>query len=217
MSDYLAGLETFSVTVDASTEMLLRDGAKVQMTGTGKLILDREHGFRVVRDGPAGQSLIVFDGSRIAIANSAMAKHLLIPLEGGNDAAIDEVRSVLGTEVTGGADLLYAAPYEGLMYEVERGSYRGEVTVGGVSAHHLLYRAADIDWQLWIRAEGDPVPVKYVITSKWITGAPTFSVQFWDFTPGVRTEPASFAFTPPGGSVEIDPATLDGFDLLGEG
>ena len=41
MSDYLAGLETFSVTVDASTEMLLRDGAKVQMTGTGEVILDR--------------------------------------------------------------------------------------------------------------------------------------------------------------------------------
>lgn len=217
MSDYMGSLGSFSVTADASTDILTRDGAKVQMTATGELTLDREQGFRVVRRGPAGESTIVFDGSRVAIANGALGKHVFIPAEGGIDAAIDEVRSVLGTEVTGGADLLYASPYEGLMYDVERGSYMGEVTVGGVKAHHLLYRAADIDWQLWVRSEGDPIPVKYVITSKWLTGAPAFSVQLWDFKPGVATDAATFGFTVPEGSVEVDPATLDGLDLMGEG
>jgi hypothetical protein len=161
--------------------------------------------------------MIVFDGSRVAIANQAFGKHLFIPVEGSIDAAIDEVRSVLGTEVTGGADLIYANAYEGLMYEVESGTYMGEVTVGGVNAHHLLYRAKDIDWQLWVRSEGDPIPVKYVITSKWITAAPAFAVQFWNFTPNVATDAASFGFTPPEGSVEVDPTATDGLELLGDG
>jgi hypothetical protein len=42
MSDYLGGLGSFSVTADASTDILTRDGAKVQMTATGELVLDRE-------------------------------------------------------------------------------------------------------------------------------------------------------------------------------
>jgi hypothetical protein len=217
MSDYLGGLGSFSVTADASTDILTRDGAKVQMTATGELVLDREKGLSVTREGPAGKTTIVFDGSRVAIANEAFGVHLSIPVDGNIDRAIDEVRSVLGTEVTGGADLLYADPYEGLMLEVESGVYLGEVTVGGVNAHHLLYRAADIDWQLWVRSEGDPIPVKYVITSKWVTAAPAFTVQLWNFTPGVSTDAATFDFTPPEGSTEVDSTTLDGLEILGEG
>jgi hypothetical protein len=217
MSDYLAGLQTFSVTADASTEILMRNGAKMQLTATGDLVIDRALGFRVVRSGPAGQTTITFDGTRVGIANEALGAHLIIPAEGSIDAAIDEVRSVLGAEVTGGADLLYADPYEGLMLEVESGTYMGEVTVGGVHAHHLLYRAADIDWQLWVRSEGDPIPVKYVITSKWVTAAPSFSVQFNDFTPGVTTAPGDFVFTPPEGSEEIDPMAVQGLEIIGEG
>ena len=217
MSGYLAGLNSFGVTADASTEVMMRNGAKVQLTATGELVLDRDIGFHVTRKGPAGQTRIVFDGARVAIANQALGVHMFVPVEGGIDAAIDEVRTVLGAEVTGGADLLYANPYEGLMYEVESGTYMGEVTVGGVSTHHLLYRAADIDWQIWVRSEGDPIPVKYVITSKWVTGAPEFSVQLWNFTPNVATDEAGFSFTPPEGSKEIDPAAVEGLEVLGEG
>nr|WP_290442968.1 DUF2092 domain-containing protein [Rhodovulum tesquicola] len=216
-SDYLAGLGSFSVTADASTDILMRDGARVQPTATGQMVLDRETGFHVTRKGPAGQTTIVFDGTRVAIANEALAMHLFIPVEGGIDAAIDEVRAVLGTAVTGGADLLYANPYEGLIYEVETGRHMDEVTVGGGSAHHLLYRAAEIDWQLQVQSEGDPVPVKYVITSKWVTAAPTFSVQLWDVTPGVATDAETYGFTPPEGSTEVDPLTLDGLEIIAEG
>jgi hypothetical protein len=217
MADYLAGLESFSVTADASTEILMRNGAKLQLTATGDLVIDRALGFRFDRSGPAGQTTIAFDGTRVGIANQALGVHLVIPVEGTIDTAIDEVRSVLGAEVTGGADLLYADPYEGLMFEVESGTYMGEVTVGGVHAHHLLYRAADIDWQLWVRSEGDPIPVKYVITSKWVTAAPSFSVQFHDFTPGVPTAPGDFVFTPPEGSEELDPMSVQGLEIIGEG
>ena len=160
---------------------------------------------------------IAFDGTRVGIANEALGVHLLIPVAGTIDTAIDEVRSVLGAEVTGGADLLYADPFEGLMLEVESGTYFGEVTVGGVHAHHLLYRAADIDWQLWVRSEGNPIPVKYVITSKWVAAAPSFSVQFHDFMPGVETAPGDFAFTPPEGSEELDPMSVQGLEIIGEG
>lgn len=218
MSEYLGTLQSFSVTADAATDILTRDGAKVQLTATSDILLDRDQGFRATRTGPAGESVIVFDGEQVAIANEALGVHLTIAANGDIDTALDEVRSILGADVTGGADLLYADPYEGLMFEVESGRYMGEVTVGGVHAHHLLYRAADIDWQLWVRSDGDPIPVRYVITSKWVTAAPSFSVQFWDFSPGAAAEATAFDFVPPEGSTEVDPATLpNGLDIVGEG
>lgn len=217
MSNYMSTLESFSVTADASTEILLRNGAKVQLTTTSELLLNREKGFRITRAGPAGNSIIAFDGTRVGVANEALGLHLVFPVEGSIDHALDETRKLLGVEVTGGADLLYASPYEGLMLEVEAGFYLGEVTLNGVHAHHLLYRATEIDWQIWIGSDGDPVPLKYVITSKWLAAAPSFSVQFRDFTAGVATEPENFVFIRPEGSQELDPLTAPGFDILGEG
>jgi|GEM_PF-2003691 len=87
MSDYLAGPGSFSVTADASTDILMRDGAKGQLTATGQMVLDRATGFHVTRKGPAGQTTIVFDGTPIAIANEALGLHLFIPVAGDDDRA----------------------------------------------------------------------------------------------------------------------------------
>lgn len=46
MSDHLTGLQTFSVETDASTEIVLQNGQKVQMNASGSGVFDRERGFR---------------------------------------------------------------------------------------------------------------------------------------------------------------------------
>jgi len=116
---------------------------------------------------------------------------------------------VFGESAAGGADLLYADPCGNLMNGVERGDYMGATTVGGETAHHLFYRADDHDWQLWIRAEAPALPVRYVITSKWLTGAPQFTAQFHGWAPEAKDD---FVFTAPGGARQIDPT-----DVAGEG
>ncbi|HEX6015320.1 MAG TPA: DUF2092 domain-containing protein [Geminicoccaceae bacterium] len=208
MTDHLAGLKTFAVTADAATEVLLRDGRKIQLTATGRAVVDRKLGFRVERRGPNGLVRVTYDGTRVSLLAEAPNAYATIEAAGGNDVALDELRAVLGTEAAGGVDLLYAQPYEGLLLEVESGEYLGLTWVGGVPAHQLSFRAAEIDWQLWVRAEGDPVPVKYVITSKWLAGAPQFSVQLSDWDTGASLSAADLAFTPPAGARALDAAEL---------
>lgn len=216
MSDYMAAQRSFSLTADSSTDVLLRDGRKVELTATSQMVVDRENGLRVDRQGPLGDTLFVFDGSDVSILSEREGIYLSLPAEGGIDSAIDEVRATLGTEVAGGADLLYANPYDGLMLNVMSGYYMGQAIVNGVLTDHLSYRAEDIDWQLWVQSGDVPVPVRYVITSKWMTAAPQFAVDIFDFT--VLTEVAgdTFAFTPPAGVREITPDQLPEFDLLAE-
>jgi hypothetical protein len=212
MSDYLTGLGAFSVTTDVSTEVVLRNGQKLQLSASGSGVFDRQRGFRFRRQGAIADMELTFDGKNLTLYARGLNGYQTIQIEGGNDAAIDEVRAVFGLEAVGGADLLYSNAYEGLLYEVESGAYYGETWLGGVKAHHLAYRAADIDWQLWVSAEGDPLPLKYVITSKWMTGAPQFTVQMREWDATVTVSAADVTFKPPEGARALDAVE---FDALG--
>jgi hypothetical protein len=216
MSDYLGGLTSFRVASEASTEVLLQDGRKIQLTATGYVLLDREKGFQAERQGPAGATRLYYDGAQVSVVSEKHKAFIKIPATGGVDVAFDEVRAVFGSEAFGGADLLYPDAYEGLMFDVESGDYLGDAWVGGQLTHHLSYRAADIDWQLWVRKGDEPVPVKYVITSKWMTAAPQFSAQFSDFEAAVETTAADFIFVPQSDAKEVTIDDLAGLDLLTE-
>lgn len=216
MSDYMAGLNKFSLTADSSTEILMRDGRKIQLTATSALTVDREKGVRVERQGPSGNTHLVFDGAKVSILSERDGVYLSLPVEGGIDNALDEVRSALGTEVVGGADLLYANAFDGLMLNVESGHYMGKAWVGGVLTDHLSYRAEDVDWQLWVRSGEEPAPVKYVVTTKWMTAAPQFTVQISDFEPLTDVAADAFVFAPPAEFTEITLDQLPEFDLLAE-
>jgi hypothetical protein len=90
------------------------------------------------------------------------------------------------------------------------------VTIAKYVTPELLAEiAADIDWQLWVSAEGEPLPIKYVITSKWITGAPQFSVQLHDWNSTVSVNEADVTFVPPDGAREFEASAVDELGIAG--
>jgi len=68
---------------------------------------------------------------------------------------------------------------------------------------------------LWVSAEGEPFPVKYVITSKWMTGAPQFSVQLHDWNSTVSVSEADVTFVPPDGARELEAGAVDELGIAG--
>lgn len=209
MSNHLSGLKTFSIEAVASTDVVYSDGRKIQYVSTGSGVFDRERGFRIRRQGSTGDVEFVFDGSTLTLHAPMLNGYHSIPVNGGNDNALDEARATLGIEAAGGVDLLYADPYPGLNLEVESSEYIGEEIVGGIRAHHLAYRAAEIDWQIWIQADGPPLPLRYIITSKWITAAPQFMVQVSRWETDATVSDIVFQFIPPDGSKELGVADLE--------
>lgn len=202
MCDALAVQTAFSVVSDASTEVILRDGRKVQLVASGTATVDRARGFRFDRRGPFGATAAAYDGETLTIWAQALGGYANVAAPGGVDDGLDALLAVFGSEAAGGADLLYADPCGNLMNDVESGEHMGETFVGGRRVDHLSYRAADIDWQLWISAEAPHLPVRYVITTKWLAGAPQFTAQFSDWGPAATTD---FAFTPPESARALDP------------
>ena len=214
MSNYMAGLKSFSFTGDASTEVLMRTGQKLQITATGHALFDRKRGFKVSRKSGFADLTLFYDGKIITLYVADLNSYTSREVDGGNDAALDFVRTDFQIEASG-ADLLYSNPYEGLLYDIESGQYLGETWLRGVPVHHLAYRAADIDWQIWIRADGEPVPMKYVITSKWMTSAPQFTLLLYDWNTSAIVDDSDLKFSPPEGAVNLATVPVDEITGLG--
>ncbi|WP_333834987.1 DUF2092 domain-containing protein [Rubrimonas sp.] len=201
MCGALGAMPAFRVTSDAATEIVLRDGRKLHLLATTTADVDRAAGFRLRRQGALGATEAVHDGAALTVWSEALGGYAAVPSPGGVDDGLDALLALFGEGAAGGADLLYADPCATLMNGVERGDYMGLTTVAGQPAHHLFYRAADHDWQIWVR-DGEPaLPLRYVITAKWVMGAPQFTAQFHDWSAGVSGD---FAFAPPDGARAVD-------------
>jgi hypothetical protein len=214
MTGYLGGLAAFSVAFDDEVEIVTYEGQKLQLSSSGKLLAKRPDKLRVSREGElAGGGEAVINGASITLLSRA--QKVFAMLEGGGtiDEAIETIRSETGIDAAGG-DLIYADAYPGLMTDVTRGDYYGGSYVAGIEAHHLAFRSKEVDWQIWVQAGDTPLPLKYIITSKWITGAPQYSVRLRDWQVDPLIDEAAFSFTAPEGARQVDSIVLNELDQL---
>lgn len=208
MSTFLAGTKAFSVSADVSNEIITRDGQKLQFNAYSTLVLQRPSSFNFTRHGRFADVALFYDGRKLTIYGKTINAYVQKDLAGTIDDAIGELETGLGLSIPG-ADLLIAAPYAALAAGVTSSSYLGTAYVQGVECHHLAFREGDVDWQLWVKAGDDPVPMKYVITTKWLTGAPQYSVQFRDWNTKPAIAAGTFTFTASKGAEKLEALPVD--------
>jgi hypothetical protein len=203
MSAYLGGLRAFSVDVDIDNEHIDTNGQKLQLSSFASLVAERPGKLYMYRWGVFADTEFIFNGKVLTLYGKDRNAYLQIDSPGSIDDAIETVRSEIGLDAPG-ADLLYADPYSGLIDGVQSATYFGMVYVNGLECHYLAFREAEVDWQLWVQAGDAPFPVKYVITTKWVTGAPQYAVRFynWNATPAIPS--GRFNFNLPGGAKKIE-------------
>jgi hypothetical protein len=203
MSDYLGGLAAFSADADIDNEVVDLQGQKLHLNSSASLVVERPGKLYIHRRGGAGEVELIFDGKVMTIHGMRRNVYVQMDSPGDLDQALKNVRIETGLDFPG-ADLLYADPYDGLMSGVESGAYLGSGYVNGVECHHLAFRAPQVDWQIWIQTGDTPLPMKYVITTKWVTAAPQYVARFrnWNATPEI--ESARFDFSPKQGAEKLD-------------
>ena len=145
----------------------------------------------------------IFDGKTITLNGKNANAYLQV----NGPKTIDEATRALGFE-TGldmpSVEFLDADPYAGLVSSVQSSDYLGTVHVNGVECHYLTFRAAQVDWQLWVATGEKPLPMKYIITSKWVTAASQYAIRFrdWDTDPVIKSD--QFSFLAPKGVSRLD-------------
>jgi hypothetical protein len=216
MSSFLGGQKAFTVEYNVDNEVIAVDGQKLQFSASGSLAVQRPGRLHATRHGGFANAELFFDGQALTLLGKNANVYWQLTGPRTIDEAIDALRSQADLDV-GGADLLYASPAEGLLTDVTSGSYLGPAVVDGVTCDHLAFRAEKVDWQLWVQRGDKPLPVKYIITSKWVTGAPQYAVRLhgWNLQPQLDAQ--RFQFKPPAGVKRVDAVSTNELGELSPG
>jgi hypothetical protein len=203
MSDYLGGLQTFRVDTTSIDEKVTTDGQKIQELKEQQIAVKRPGQLRIDRHGPNGHAVFRDDGKRFSFYNSDKNVYAEGQAPSTIEAAIDQARDRAHIDAPGG-DLLVPDTYDALIDGVTVGRYVGLEPVGSVMAHHLAMTENNVDYQIWIQDGPQPVPLRYVITSKDMRGQPQFTINLRNWQPNAQISEDTFAFTPPAGARRID-------------
>jgi hypothetical protein len=207
MSGYLGGLKAFSADYDADFDILATSGQKLKFASSGSLLAQRPGQLRVTRTGTIADIEFYLDGKALTIYGRKLNGYVQLPAS-TIDEAIATVRDDIGFDAPG-ADFLSATPFDLDVTDTVSGIHIGMTSISGVSVHHLAFRGDKVDWQLWVQDGDTPLPLKYVVTSKWITGAPEYSLQFSNWNVAPSPDAAAFTFTPPADAKQLTSITVD--------
>jgi hypothetical protein len=208
MSTFLAGTKSFSVSADISNEFITLDAQKLQLNGQATVLVERPSRFYAARKGRFADAELIFDGNKLTIYGKTLNSYVQKDLAGTIEQAISALESASGVSLPG-ADLLFPDPYAVLSSGITSSGYYGRAYVGGVQCHHLAFRTEKVDWQIWVKDGDEPLPMKYVITSKWMAGAPQYSVELsnWDLKPVIPVD--RFGFVAPQGAKKLEALAVD--------
>ncbi len=211
MSSYLGRMKAFSADADIGLEVVARNGQKLQLSSSAALVVRRPARFHIERNGMIAEAAFIFDGRTLTLHGKKSNVYAQINVTGTIDDAIRAYELETGIPAPG-ADLLFADPYAILSSGVTSSTYIGTAYVGGVECHHLAFREDEVDWQLWVQTGDRPLPMKYVITTKWHAGAPQYELVFRDWVVNPRIDDGQFTFTAPEGATRLETIPSDVLD-----
>jgi hypothetical protein len=214
MADYVTAQKTLSLTVDTDIEVVTSDLQKIQFTSSGQVQLSRPDKVRATRLGGYSDVEMVFDGKTLTVNSRDRNSFAQIETAGSVDQLVDTLRDKYGV-VLPGADLLLARVFDELTAEVLDAKNIGRGVIDGVECDHLAFRNLEVDWQIWIAVGAEPIPRKYVITNKSVTGAPQYTLHIKEWRK--EASPDAFLFKPPAGATKVAIEALDNIDEVPPG
>ncbi len=202
MTQYLAGLQSFKMHSISVDEVVTTDGQKIQVLADSNVAVARPNRLQSTQvDSPTGLSFW-YDGKTMTLYCKTSNTYDSVPAPPTLDAMIDQARKEFHNEAPG-ADLLYTDAYPELTEQVKSGQVVGHETIEGVRTNHLAFKGDEVDWQIWIKDGPEPVPLRFVITTKTMKEQPQFTVTMVHWEPGAAVPDASFAFKPPPGAKKV--------------
>jgi hypothetical protein len=203
MSDYLAGRQQFTVKAESMLEAVLTSGQKLQYDSPATLSVWRPNKLRAHRKGDLANQEFFYDGKSLTLFNPRENLYATTAAPATLDEMLDFAREKLDI-IAPAAELLYKNAAEKMLKESTSGFVVGPSVVGGVKTTQLAFRAGEVDWQIWIEDGDKPLPRKFIISSKKVSGEPEFTVlmRSWDLTPKFTDQ--EFNFKPPKGAKKVE-------------
>jgi hypothetical protein len=204
MSDYLAHVDRFSVTIRDGYDAVQQSGQKIEYGEVRKVTVNRPNRLRFEVERSDGEKgLVIFNGQDLTVYAPKKNFYATVSKPGTLDEVIKYAINDLKIRVPLGVLLLSAFPSE-LDNLVVSADYVETTTIMDVPCDHIAAQTSrGVDFQAWIAQGSEPLPRRIVITYKEETGEPQFwaDLSNWNLAPEVSD--ALFTFTPPDGAEQI--------------
>lgn len=211
MTDYLAAQPSLSFDVDSSMEVVTTDDQKLAIASSSSIVMQRPDKIRLLRRGGFATVEMIFDGKTLSVLNREANVYGQSDLPGTVDQLVDTLRDKYRRPLPA-ADLLGADADRVLLADVTGVTDLGSGVIRGQECDHLAFRAAEVDWQIWI-AQGDvPHPCRFVITSKTVAGWPEYTLEFSAWGSGAAGP--TFAFEAPVGAKKVEITDVPDLDEI---
>ena len=203
MIDYRNQLKAFSFHADNMVDDMLDSGLKLQYSRSVDAFIRRPGRIRANVNGDLIHQKFFYDGKTITLYDGDHNVYATIDAPSDISSALRHAVQAFDLHAPL-ADLFAKTSYEELTTGVLQGSYVGLHDVLGTKCHHLVFRQRDVDWQIWIDAGSKPLPRKYIVTQKWVTGAPQFTALLSNWNTSARLKDNLFKFVPPKKAEQIE-------------
>lgn len=206
--EFLSKAGIFSFTAETEYDAQQRNGQKIEFGGVRKVTVERPNKVRtdiVERDG--SKKAFIFDGKDIYYSDLGQNVYASVPRPGDINQAMDYFTESLQMPLPLG-QLISSDVSEMVKKEISAGGFVDQSTINGVLCDHLAFRTENIDLQVWIASEGDPLLMRLLIDFKNAPSEPQFRAMFkdWNFKPDISD--SLFLFKPADGMQKIAFAPL---------
>jgi hypothetical protein len=213
MQAYLGGLSAFTVDYDVDVDVVTQAAEKLKFSSSGTVATQRPDKLRITRKGAVVDAEFILDGTAVTIFGHQLNGYIQFPAT-SIEAAVDAVRDNTGFDAPG-ADLLSGKPLDAAVTDIDDGVHIGMAYVEGTEVHHLAFRGKSVDWQLWVQEGEQPLPLKYVITSKWVTGAPEYTLRLRNWNTAPQFDADTFKFEAPADAEMLSSVMVDEIGQFG--
>lgn len=202
MTDYLGGLQAFSVHTQNTIEDLLAPGERIDIDVSATVTIKRPNMLHTDRKGDLVSQDFFYNGKTLTLYDPTKKVYATEPVPPTLVGAIDYARNTLGLVVPA-ADLVYPNAYDLLMQDVTSAQVIGKSMINGVKCDHLLFRRPGVDFQVWVADGKQPLPRKYVVTDTSTVELLSVTTVMNDWKTAPKVTDAMFNFVPPKGAQSI--------------
>ena len=192
--DWLGAQESYAFHAEVEYDEVYGEVTRVRVSGRADVLVRRPDRFKVFFDGDRGRNTFYYDGKSFVLADLRSKSWATAPVSGSNDAAVETIVGTLGVQLPLSDFLVTTAAYSAS--ELKGAYIVGESQVAGKRCHQVLVLLDDLDIQLWIEADGNPLIRKLVLVYREAPGMPQFEATFTEWYPSTKLSDYVFTFLP---------------------
>ncbi|HVM98840.1 MAG TPA: DUF2092 domain-containing protein [Caulobacteraceae bacterium] len=195
MGDYLSTLTTFTVQSETSLDLVTEDGQRIQLDGVANYKVRRPDGFVIQVNTAAAKRTYYYDGKSFTISAPELGYYATAPAPPTIVQTLDVLYDKFGVALPLEDLFRWSDPTLNRSDSLTSGFVVGASTIDGVATDQYAFREGDIDWQIWIQHDGDPLPRKLVIIDRTDPAYPAYTARLtWNVSPSLAA--ADFTFQP---------------------